>query len=141
MTCWTPRRLVALRCIRLFSNPAEARAPIGVHAEMRIKSNKAQALAPSHPSTGDLVLLCAHGLCAHSVHFFYLPPDDGDRRRGYYFTRPDGSRQGPARWVVICAACFAVHADNPLNCPISADFRWPEGFRMPIRLSPERQSS
>lgn len=113
------------------SGSGEALRLVGVHAGMRIKSKK--PLAPSHPSTGDLLLLCTHGLQANSVHFFYLPPDDRDRRRGFYFTRPDGSRQGPARWVVICEGCFAVHSGNPLNCPISADFSWPEGFRMPIR--------
>jgi len=78
------------------------------------------------------VLLCAHGMDANSAHFFYLPPNDRDG--GWYFTQPDGSRQGPARWIVICDDCFVSHSGDALSCPITADFRWPEGFRMPIKI-------
>jgi hypothetical protein len=104
---------------------------------MPTKKEKIVVGAPSHPSPGDLVLFCVHGRAdLHMAHFFYLPVDGHDD--GWYFTRPDGSRRGPARWIVMCDACFKRHARHPLNCPFNADMNWPSDLRVEIDQAARR---
>ncbi len=77
------------------------------------------------------MLLCVHAPDLHTAHFFHLPVQG--RGQGWYFARPDGSRRGPARWLVMCEACFAEYAGTPLDCPFNADITWPATLSVKMR--------
>jgi hypothetical protein len=74
-------------------------------------------MTKTQPAPGDGVLLCAHDPEIEAgVHVFWLGGPE-------LCFRPDGSRF-LAEWVLLCDACFVVHAADIFEVPIRSDFVW-----------------